>query len=81
MNILFYRYGSICEPDIIDAFKQLGNTVDEITIEIYNKNFTPSDGVSLLSDTLFLHTYDFVFSINFYPFISEVCNIFKIRYL
>ena len=44
MNILFYRYGSICEPDIIDAFKQLGNTVDEITIEIYNKNFTPSDG-------------------------------------
>ena len=55
--------------------------MDEITIEIYNKNFTPSDGVSLLSDTLFLHTYDFVFSINFYPFISEVCNIFKIRYL
>ena len=54
MNILFYRYGSICEPDIIDAFKQLGNTVDEITIEIYNKNFTPSDGVSLLSDTLFM---------------------------
>ena len=52
MNILFYRYGSICEPDIIDAFKQLGNTVDEITIEIYNKNFTPSDGVSLLSTVL-----------------------------
>ena len=38
MRILFYRYGSICEPDIITAFKELGNEVHEITEEIYNKN-------------------------------------------
>ena len=71
MNILFYRYGSICEPDIIQSLKELGNNVDEITVEIYNKDFTPSEGVRLLTDTLFAHSYDFVFSINFYPFISE----------
>ena len=29
MKIYIYRYGSICEPDIIDAFKRLGFQVDE----------------------------------------------------
>lgn len=81
MNILFYRYGSICEPDIIQSLKELGNNIDEITVEIYNKDFTPSEGVRLLTDTLFAHSYDFIFSINFYPFISEVCNIFHLRYI
>ena len=81
MKILFYRYGSICEPDIIHSFQKLGNEVTEITVEIYNKSFTPAEGVSLLTDILFSHNYDFVFSINFYPFISEVCNIFKLRYI
>ncbi len=81
MNILIYRYGSICEPDVIKGFQTLGNTVTEITEEIYNKNFSPADGIQLLKKELFAHTYDFVFSINFYPFISEVCNIFQIRYI
>ncbi len=81
MNILIYRYGSICEPDVIKGFQTLGNTVTEITEEIYNKDFSPADGIQLLKKELFAHTYDFVFSINFYPFISEVCNIFQIRYI
>ena len=41
MNLLFYRYGSICEPDIIEGFRELGNQVTEITLEIYNKNLGP----------------------------------------
>lgn len=81
MNILVYRYGSICEPDVITGFEELGNTVHEITAEIYNKNLLPSEGVTLLKNELLSHSYDFVFSINFFPFISEVCNIFQIRYL
>ena len=81
MNILFYRYGSICEPDIIFGFKELGNQVSEITIEIYQKGLSASERVKLLNSELLAHSYDFVFSINFFPFISEVCNIFKIRYL
>ena len=79
MKILFYRYGSICEPDIIDGFCELGNEVVTITEEIYNKNLLPSEGVALLNETLQKASYDFVFSINFYPFISEVCNIFQYR--
>ena len=74
MNILCYRYGSIVEPDIIDGFKELGNQVSEICLEIYNKNTTPLEGLTALKDELMRHSYDFVFSINFYPFIAEVCN-------
>ena len=81
MNILIYRYGSICEPDVITGFQTLGNHVTEITAEIYNKNMLPSEGLQLLKDELLAHPYDFVFSINFFPFISEVCNIFQIRYI
>ncbi len=81
MKILIYRYGSICEPDVITGFQTLGNQVTEITAEIYNKNLPPSEGVTLLKNELMAHSYDFVFSINFFPFISEVCNIFKIRYI
>lgn len=81
MKILIYRYGSICEPDIIAGFQELGNEVTEMTEEIYHKNILPSEEVTLLKNELLAHTYDFVFSINFFPFISEVCNIFKIRYI
>lgn len=81
MNILFYRYGSICEPDIITGFQELGNQVSEITLEITNKSPDPMESFNILKDELLAHNYDFVFSINFYPFISEVCNVFQIRYL
>lgn len=81
MKILFYRYGSICEPDIIEGFKELGNQVNEITLEVHNKQTTPLEGLTALKNELFAQSYDFVFSVNFYPFISEVCNIFQVRYL
>lgn len=54
MNILCYRYGSIVEPDIIDGFKELGNQVSEICLEIYNKNTTPLEGLTALKDELML---------------------------
>lgn len=77
MNILIYRYGSICEPDVITGFEELGNHVHEITAEIYNKDLLPSEGVTLLKNELLAHSYDFVFSINFFPFISEVSISFR----
>lgn len=81
MNILFYRYGSICEPDFIKGFLELGNTVSEITAEITEKNLPFSDRVRLLHEHLLKRSYDFVFSINFYPFISEVCKIHGLLYI
>ena len=39
MNILFYRYGSICEPDLIAAFREYGITVYESDDEITELTF------------------------------------------
>ena len=65
MKIYFYRYGSICEPDVIDSFKRLGLDVDEEIIEIRKKNLSPSECVSIVSPKLMNNNYTFVFTINF----------------
>ena len=80
MNLLFYRYNSICEPDLIDVFGMLGCTVDEITEEMERKDVSAKECLSLVSAALKKKRYDLVFSINFFPIVSEVCNIFKIPY-
>ena len=56
MKIYFYRYGSICEPDVIDSFKRLGLDVDEEIIEIRKKNLSPSECVSIVSPKLIVNT-------------------------
>ena len=81
MNILFYRYGSICEPDIIASFKHLGFNMTEDTREVYNKQLLPSDCIKGLNELLKQDTYSFIFSINFFPSVSDVCNIWGIPYL
>lgn len=81
MKIYIYRYMSICEPDMIDAFKRLGLEVDEETIEVYNKNLLPSECVRLTSDKIINGGYSFVFSINFFPWLSDVCNIAGVTYI
>lgn len=81
MNILFYRYGSICEPDIIASFKHLGFNITEDTREVYNKQLLPSDCINGLNELLKQDTYSFIFSINFFPSVSDVCNIWGIPYL
>lgn len=81
MNILFYRYGSICEPDIIASFKHLGFNITEETREVYNKQLLPSDCIKGLNELLKQDTYSFIFSINFFPSVSDVCNIWGIPYL
>lgn len=81
MNILFYRYGSICEPDIIQAFQSLNIHVTEECAEITDKSITPAARIRLLAKHMELENYLFVFSINFFPAISSFCNRFGILYV
>ncbi len=81
MKILFYRYGSICEPDIIQAFKQLDLIVIEETTEITNKKLSSLERLQLVERTLQKENPLFVFSINFYPVIAEICSIYQTLYL
>lgn len=81
MKIYLYRYGSICEPDIVESFKRLGFDVYEECMEMYNKNLTPTECVKHTSPYIIDGGYNFVFSINFFPWLSDVCNIAKVIYI
>lgn len=81
MNILIYRYGSICEPYIIETFRKLNLNVIEETTEVVHKNLMPSDRIKIIKAALDKHQPMFVFSINFFPVIADVCHIYGIKYL
>ena len=74
MNILFHRYGSICEPDIIDAFRALNFTVIEEDMEMKQKLIDGEKRISILVEQILTLNPVFVFSINYFPYISEVCK-------
>lgn len=81
MKVLFYRYGSICEPSIIESLQEYGLEVIEITDEIHNKNILPGERFRLINDIFSTNNISFVFTINFFPDISDLCNIYKIPYM
>lgn len=81
MKIFMYRYGSLCEPDVIDAFRRIGLEVDEETAEIYNKNLTPSQCAAIVAPRLTSNNYSFVFTINFFPWLSDICQITGLIYI
>ena len=81
MNILFYRYGSICEEDILRCFIESGHKCITIEDEISNKSITGADSVRLVDEKLQQDSFDCVFSVNFYPSISDLCNVYHIRYI
>lgn len=80
-TILVYRYNSICEPAAIRSMKALGYNVIEITNKMTNKRITPQQCINLLKEQLLSNKIDAIFSINFFPVVSEVSKIFKIPYI
>lgn len=80
MNIIFYRYKSICEPDFIDAFRSLG-------IDVIEDNQGMAYDVSLDDKIMYLGNLIankrplFVFSINYYPFIAMLCEKLHVFYV
>lgn len=81
MEILIYRYNSICEPDIIQAFESFGVTVCQEKMEMTDKHISPSRCSAKITEWLLSHKLTFVFSVNFFPAISYTCNHFKIPYV
>ncbi len=81
MEILFYRYNNICEPDIIRTFSDFGVTVCTEEMEMTDKTTTPRQCAARITQWLMEHSFAFVFSINFFPAISYTCNRFKIPYV
>ena len=81
MEILFYRYNSICEPDIIQVFEGFGITVHREEMEMHDKNITPQLCSARVAEWILSHPLSFVFTVNFFPAISYTCNHFKVPYV
>lgn len=81
MEILFYRYNSICEPDILQTFESFGITVHTEELEMHDKGVTPQTCSARVAEWILSHPLSFVFSINFFPAISYTCEHFHIPYV
>ncbi len=81
ITIVFYRYDSICEEDYIDAFKALGIEVYEITAEMTDKDIPASKRVELVHNAIESVYPAFIFSVNFFPAVADICFIHKTLYL
>ncbi len=81
MEILFYRYNSICEPNILKVFTDFGITVHVEATEIYDKSVTPRQCAEKVTQHILSHPLAFVFSINFFPAISYTCERLKVPYV
>lgn len=81
MEILFYRYGSICEPDIINCFRSMELEVVEENSQVTNKKVSPSETAAAVSELIKKHSFLFVFTINFFPAVSDICQIYQIPYV
>lgn len=81
MEILFYRYNSICEPDILQTFEAFGITVHCEELEMTDKAVSPQTCSARVAEWILSHPLAFVFSINFFPAISYTCEHFHIPYV
>lgn len=81
MEILFYRYNSICEPDLLQAFTSFGITVHVEETEMHRKNVSPRECAGKVAEWILQRPLAFVFSINFFPAISYTCEKLKVPYV
>ena len=79
MNIL-YRYNSICEDAVIRGLKELGHTVYEVILEVENKSPSGQEILDAVVMGMEKSNADIIFSINYYPALSEIARVYKLLY-
>ncbi len=80
MNIVFFRYKNICETDYIEAFKQLGINVVEVDLNSIKAD-SLEKRANAVGEHIKINTPMFVFTINYFPYISIVCEALKVQYV
>ncbi len=80
MNIIFYRYKSICEPDFIDAFKAIGIDVVE-DADGMEHLLSVEKKINHLGNLIVDKKPLFVFSINYVPFVAILCERLHVIYI
>lgn len=80
LNILYIDYNMYGKDDIVRAFENLGHHVDitDIPVVCDEKN---SMIQTELDDFISGRKYDIVFTSNYYPVVSDICNKYNIKYI
>lgn len=80
MNLLIYRWKAYNYIDVIETFKRLGHAVEEL--EYHLDNYDEDAAFSkLLRERLLSGSYDFVFTMNYFGVISDVCESCNVKYV
>lgn len=85
MDCLIYRYNNVYECSVIDTFNRFGlNCIEELSGMASYAN--DKSRIEVISEHIVTHIKDnnpllFVFSINFFPDISEVCERLGVLYV
>lgn len=80
MNILFFLSNKFMQNDVIDILRELGHTVTTVTY-VFQDYSSDDYFAEKLENRLRKAPVDIVFSLNFYPVISDVCYQSGIRYV
>ena len=78
---MIHRYNSICEPDFIRAFQAIGLTVIEDREEMTRKEIPGDERVETMARLILENRPLFVFTINFFPYISDICEKLHLFYV
>lgn len=80
MRILVCSWGNIYEPDLALSLEDMGHEVVVLKEKIKNKDYDIAY-LKRLSKELIDGKYDCVFSANYVPIISRVCNVHQLKYI
>lgn len=85
MKVLFMNWKSFGNEDLLDAFAHLKEAGEDITVIPYPFENTEKRNDPAFEER-FLHALEeeqpaFVFSFNYYPLISKVCNVADVKYV
>lgn len=80
LTILYIDFQMFGKRDIIDAFTELGCRVDVNESPLKFGEFSDETS-ACIQDQLLNTNYDFVFTSNYYPMISQICNKLCVKYI
>ncbi|MGN1205981.1 MAG: DUF3880 domain-containing protein [Eubacterium sp.] len=82
MNLLYCDWNSFGRADVLQAFENLGHTYELFSIKDIVKKMGIDQGkVDEICHAIHSTSVDFVFSMNYFPMVSEACNREHIPYL
>lgn len=80
MHILMYRWRAYNYKDIEQTFLALGHTVDNIEQKLGSYDVSP-EFERVIEEKIRQNTYDFVFTVNYFAVISNVCMHCGVKYV